>query len=110
MNKSSRLSTAESLHSRNVNVSGNVNSLNYYHWQGSSSHQKQNWVTASSIKSIKCSVGSSAIATTASRSIEHDDTNRQRSIHPHRFSNMFKQSTHKKQLVDGRFLLETGRN
>lgn len=71
MNKSSRLSTAESANSRNLNI-----------------------FTASSIQSIKYSVGSSGHLTTASRSIENPEASakRQRFIHPMHFSNMFKQS------------------
>jgi len=69
MNKSSRLSTAESANSRNMNK-----------------------FTASSVQSIKYSVGSSGQLTTASRSIEHLEAvgNRQRLIHQQHFSNMFK--------------------
>ena len=87
MNKSSRLSTAESANSRNMNI-----------------------FTASSIQSIKYSVGSSGQLTTASRSNEHPEVlgNRQRFIHAQHFSNMFNKSNEKKQLVDGRFLIETG--
>ena len=70
MNKSSRLSTAESANSRSLNL-----------------------FAGSSIQSIKCSVGgSSGQMTAASQGIETTEAvgKRQRFIHAQLFSNMFK--------------------
>lgn len=85
MDKSGRLSTADTSNSRNYQYA----------------------VTASSIQSIKYSVGSSGQFTTASRKVETCDADGKRRK-AHRVSNMFKGSNGKKQLVDGRFLIETG--
>lgn len=86
MNKSSRLSTADTSNSRNYHA-----------------------FTGSSIQSIKYSVGSGGQFTSASRTFDASEANgRRRKVH--KVSNMFKGSNSKKQLVDGRFMIDTGPN